>query len=338
MRRSSRAAIWIAWEDHRRSRELAEEFDAEYFPIVVTGNRFKRYPISIFLTIKLLLFRRPRLVFCQNPSLVLNALCILASHVFRFRVVADRHSNFKFETYSSKNIKWVVFRYLSRYTIKNSHFVIVTNSYLKEYCESLGGVAGVLPDKLPSLPQFQECENCSISSQIDPNKKIVMCITMFDDDEPISHLVESSKYLAEANLYFTGNYKKVYSEADRIDSGKNGAVMLGFVSDEQYLQLLRNCDLVLVLTIKDYILNCGAYEAVAANKRVLLADTPTLRSYFSGVAAGFADPTDPVDIARQINLCLSQGLKSDFYFEKDRLHEKWLLNKREIDAKISDIR
>ena len=70
-------SVWVTWEDHRRSRELAKAFDASYFPIIFNKNRFIRYPVLSFLTIRWLLIERPDLVFSQNPSIVLSFLLVI---------------------------------------------------------------------------------------------------------------------------------------------------------------------------------------------------------------------------------------------------------------------
>src|SRR5690606_11646171 len=93
-----KASYWITWEDHRRSRELASAIGAEYVCLLHSGDRYIRYPILSLKTIIFLFKTKPTLVFCQNPSIVLNTLLCLMRLIFRFGLITDRHSNFKFDT------------------------------------------------------------------------------------------------------------------------------------------------------------------------------------------------------------------------------------------------
>ena len=54
-----------------------------------------------------------------------------------------------------------------------------------------------------------------------------------------------------------------------------------FMPNEAYQNMLRTVDAVIVLTDKEYCLVCGGYEAVSAEKPLILSDTNALREYFS---------------------------------------------------------
>jgi hypothetical protein len=66
--------LWLTWERHRRSETLARALGARYVPLVSGMPRPLRYGLLTLKTIGLLLNERPRLVFAQNPSIVLAAL------------------------------------------------------------------------------------------------------------------------------------------------------------------------------------------------------------------------------------------------------------------------
>lgn len=272
--------VWISWEDHRRSRELSEAFDAKYIPLLCNAPRWKRYPYLTLKTIGFLLKERPSLIFCQNPSIVLSSLLVFLKPIFRYKLIVDRHSNFKFEHELSKNIKWLLFHWLSRFTIKKSDLTIVTNEYLKEVCESFGGTAFVLPDKLPDM-SLCESKNEIGSLKLEGNFIHVMVVTTFNEDEPITEIVRSMEFLpANFRLYLTGNYKKYYSEHEKKDLEGKGIFLTGFLSESDYKSLMNLSDVVLVLTLKEHILNCGAYEALSLRKPYVISDTNALRDYF----------------------------------------------------------
>lgn len=272
-------SIWLTWENHRRSRELSEAFGAEYLPIILDRSRYVRYPVLALLTLWKIILKRPRLVFCQNPSIVLSAFLVALKTVFRFRLVIDRHSNFKFEHQSSKNLKWKIFWCLSRFTVRGADVTIVTNEPLRKICNQWGGNTVVLPDKLPDMRVFDNKESLIIK---DANKINAMAVTTFDSDEPIDDIIEAASLLSDDfQIYLTGkNHKYV------IDKGRNwtppvNIVFTGFISESAYRALMNSADIILVLTTKDLILNCGAYEAVSANKPLILSNTEILQNYFN---------------------------------------------------------
>src|SRR5262245_25632217 len=84
--------IWITWETQRRNRTLSEKVDAELYEIDIHAHRLLRYPLSLIKTLAILLRRRPRLLFVQNPSLVLALFAVIYGRVFCKLVVVDAHN------------------------------------------------------------------------------------------------------------------------------------------------------------------------------------------------------------------------------------------------------
>lgn len=289
--------IWISWEDHRRSRVLSKEFECKYLPLVSSSNsRVIRYPVLAIRTIGVLFKKRPAYVFCQNPSIILAALCTLLKPLFKYTLVVDRHSNFKFDTLTKRSVKWKLFHAISDFSLKKSDLTLVTNRHLKEHVEKKGGKALVLQDKIPELevginaPRFM----------LDSNKYRIVCVTAFDEDEPIAELIEAGKALSGYyKLYMTGNYLKVVTEKEKEECSAQGIYFCGFLDEESYVDALAHCDAIVVLTKKEYILNCGAYEAFSVNKPVILADTATLKEYF-GEGPVYANPNDSKSIKSAI--------------------------------------
>ncbi|NMT63801.1 glycosyltransferase [Marinobacter orientalis] len=274
--------LWITWENHRRSKELASEFSADYYPLVYEAKRPLRYILLTMRTIMVLLNEKPNVVFCQNPSIFLTALLVFLKTIFNYRLVVDRHSNFKFEHKNSSSIKWRIFQLLSKWTIKKADLTIVTNKYLQNICNGYGGNAIILQDKIPNLSRKLKRSPPSFMREM--KKPQVMFVTMFDPDEPVDEIIKAGKNLSDCVCYLSGNYKKYYSSLEAEKLLDSNIVLTGYVSDEDYLSLMENSDLVVVLTKKDFILNCGGYEAIAMNKPLILSDTPTLRSYFGSAA------------------------------------------------------
>ena len=308
--------VWITWENHRRSRELAGAFNAEYTPILQKGNRYFRYPILTVKTIALLLARRPKIVFCQNPSIVLNSLLCVLKFMLHFYLISDRHSNFKPQTKNSWNPKWVIFHALSKFTIKQSDLMIVTNQFLKNYIIESGGRSEILEDKIPDL--FPS-EDIPLSGSVN-----IVFVSTFSYDEPIEDVIEAARLLPnDYHIHITGNYKK-YSNLKHIQERKpNNVNLTGFLSEADYLNLLSSADIIMVITDQEHTLTCGAYEAIALCKPMVLGNTETIKNYFSQGAVYTA--ITPKDISNSILICANNTavLKNDVAALSDMLHTNW---------------
>jgi|SRR5690554_34180 len=285
--------IWITWEDHRRSRELAKALEANYVAFHQRGSRYIRYPMLGLKTIFFLLYTRPDTVYCQNPSIILTTIVCFLKRVLGYKVIVDRHSNFKFQLIRSKKWKWKIFHLLSRYTIRKADLTIVTNDYLKDYVDSQNGHGFVLPDKLPTLS----------SANIKPLKGEFnfVFISTFSDDEPIEAVITAMIGMDQScHLYVTGRYSS-YPDIDKLLSNlPTNVTLTGFLSEFDYQSLIASADTLIIITDQEYTLTCGAYEAVALEKPMVLGDTETLRNYFS-LGAVYTG-TDTVSIMDSLKL------------------------------------
>src|SRR5690554_5031771 len=293
--------IWITWEDHRRSRELAKALEANYVAFHQRGSRYIRYPMLGLKTIFFLLYTRPDTVYCQNPSIILTTIVCFLKRVLGYKVIVDRHSNFKFQLIRSKKWKWKIFHLLSRYTIRKADLTIVTNDYLKDYVDSQNGHGFVLPDKLPTLS----------SANIKPLKGEFnfVFISTFSDDEPIEEVIAAIATMDLAyHLYVTGRYSS-YKTLDRVlrDLPSN-VTLTGFLSEPDYQSLLASADTLIIITDQEYTLTCGAYEAVALEKPMILGNTSTLREYFS-MGAVYANPARD-DLVAKMRVAIDEKEKN----------------------------
>lgn len=270
----SKKAIWITWEDHRRSRELADAFNASYHALIDSRPRLFRYLFLALRTIKLIRKEKPNTVFCQNPSIVLTTLLCMFKGIFSYYLVVDRHTNFKFNTMNSKKPVWWIFHKLSRFTVKVADLTIVTNEYLKDLVENWGGNGFVLQDRLPDL-------NCINKRKLEGKYNFAFICT-FSDDEPYEDIVSlASDISSDIHIYITGNFKKWKNYMAGEVKIPINVHLEGFLSEENYQTLINSVDALIVLTDADYTLNCGAYEGVVLCKPLVLSNTPTIRNYFS---------------------------------------------------------
>lgn len=331
--------LWFSWEDHRRSRELAKAFGAEYIFLSSYRSRFIRYINLSVSTVRTLLFYRPSIVFCQNPSIVLASVLVIFKRLLNYSLIVDRHSNFKFEHQDSGSIIWRTFWFLSKYTVKSADLTIVTNKDLSLVCNSWGGKSAVLPDKIPDLTVADtdlKSEIAILNGNFLPK---VVAITTFDSDEPISEMFEAARIISdEFEVYFTGNYKKHFSSDGDENFVPKNVTLLGFIPESSYRVALSRADVIMVLTSKDLILNCGAYEAVSLNVPLVIANTNTMTGYFY-------KGTVPVDltaasIAAGIRDCYNKRVakKEELQELRLELEKNWLEQFNEVSKEIESIR
>ena len=321
--------VWITWESHRRSKELAKAFDAELFTIKYSEASLWRYPLSIIKTFTILLKKRPKLLFVQNPSMILATLAALLKPIFQYNLIVDRHSNFRFSTMSSSSLKWRVFHMLSKYTVKKADITIVTVESLQKLMNEWQGHGVVLQDKIPEI-----IVNKDDKRDLNGDYNIV-CVSTFVADEPIFEIVKAAKLIDNhIHIYMTGKFQN-FPQIEELQIIKPANVTFtGFISDNDYAQLLYSADAILVLTVLDELLTCGAYEAVALNKPMILSNTRALSDYFFKGAA-YANP-DSESIAEAI---MEVKENHNRYLEdvcdlRTELDINWLKKFKKITAKI----
>lgn len=333
-------AHWITWENHRRSRELADAFDAEYACFEREAPTLIRYLLLSARTAVFILRRRSRLVFCQNPSIALTGLLCMLRKVMGYTLVVDRHSNFMLETLSSPAITWRLYHALSRWTVRNADLTIVTNEGLAEVVHDWGGHAYVLQDRIPRLQPSRPRRRPGCLGN--PPGRTIMCITSYADDEPIGELVEAFAISIDVTAYFTGDYRGT-PWAYRVEELRSqGIVLTGFISEQDYVDLMDNVDAVMVLTTGENVLTCGAYEALSLGKPLILSDTEALRWYF-GKTIVYVAP-NATSIRQGVNEVLerrdelkskvsgtAENLRADWYRRFDRLRRQ-LPHKDELQA------
>lgn len=320
--------IWITWEEQRRTEELARALGVSLYKILYNGNYFFKIIRNSFATLTLILSIKPKRIIIQNPSMVLATLVSFIKSFLGFKLVIDRHSNFRFHTSNSKLLKEIVFHYLSRYTIKRADLTIVTNNYLKEIVDKLGGDGFVLQDKMPNL-NFGEHIN------LNGNSNVIFPCT-YSHDEPYKEVIESAKFLPEnIMIYITGNYKKI--DQNIVKNATTNVIFTGFLDEKKYQSLLYSSDIVLALTMQDHTLLCSAYEGVAMQKPLILSNKKGLKEYFyKGI---ILTDNSPENISRAIFTVIKdyKNLKNQMKELSDELYNDWQIRFDKLGKTLSEI-
>lgn len=262
--------LWITWENQRRNREISRRVGATLFELDQVGrikNPVVKYIYGIWKTVIILYNYRPKIVFCQNPSIILSLFVCGMGRLFRFKAIVDAHNAglFPLEGRSKPLLL------LSKIVQNLAFLTLVSNEALKAHVDTNGGHAFVLPDPIPEfkVPQVLYKLNCSFN---------LLYICSFSEDEPFDQIIEAARLIDNSShIYITGNYHKININFDRISSNVS---LLGYINEYDYVKMLYSIDATIVLTTRENCLLCGAYESVAAGKPMILSGTKALKHFF----------------------------------------------------------
>jgi glycosyltransferase involved in cell wall biosynthesis len=268
--------IWITWERQRRTTELASRLGVTLERLLFRGPGGLRHLVLAGHTWARLLEQRPRLLIVQNPSLILALVASLARRWLSLPVVVDRHTNFGLN--QPPSLKKRVFTAISDFTLRNADLTIVTNGPLAAIVEDKGGRSFVLPDPVPTLE-----ETGAFPFEGDRN---VCFICTYAMDEPYAELLSIVESLPQdVHVYVTGNPAggEWSPELMEIRERAPNLTLTGFIDEEDYIALLKGADVIVDLTTFDHCLVCGAYEAIAAGRAMVLSDKQANRELFGDV-------------------------------------------------------
>ena len=227
-------------------------------------GRAMRYLALLRRTAVLLVRRRPSVVVTQCPSTVLGLLAAMLKPLLGFTFVADLHNAAIDPTLANG-----LHRKLLAFIRRTADLCIVSNPNLVAAVERDGGAAFVLPDKLPKLPP-------QAVGPAGPTRTVVFVCT-YASDEPWREVIEAARLMdPQVTMFITGNCSRV-----QLPPRPDNVYLTGFLSERDYIALLRAADVIVDLTCLDDCLVCGAYEAASLGKPLVTSDTSALRKYFN---------------------------------------------------------
>ncbi|MDR2153715.1 MAG: glycosyltransferase [Burkholderiaceae bacterium] len=278
--------VAVTWEKHRRMQGLCARLRLPLFELTHSGGRAARYLWLTWRTIRLVLAERPRVLLVQNPSIVLTLLALVLRPFGRYRLLVDAHNE---AVQPFIHSQWPV-PGLARWLLRRADLTIVTNSKLADEVERAGGRAFVLPDSLPEAP-FEE-------TVLQPTEQAlnIMVVSTYAPDEPIADILAvADRQRDKFRFHITGNDRKL---APELRAGLAPNVRLtGFVPEHDYWLLMRDSHVVLDLTLMPDCLVCGAYEALAACRPMILSNNDASRELFGEVAVLAEQGTEGIERA-----------------------------------------
>jgi hypothetical protein len=190
-------------------------------------------------------------VVAQLPSNLLGLLVALLKPLLGFTFVADLHN-----AAIDPSLANALHRRLLAFIRRTADLCIVSTANLVAAVERDGGTAFVLPDKLPDLPLQ------TVVSSGATRREVIEAARLMDP---------------RVTVFITGDHSRLQALPPRPDN----VYLTGFLSERDYIALLRAADAIVDLTSLEDCLVCGAYEAASLGKPLVTSDTAALRAYFN---------------------------------------------------------
>jgi hypothetical protein len=317
--------IWVTWEKQRRNATISRALGCKLFEFNLRYGRIRRYTTALVLTLRTFLRERPSQIFVQNPSIVLAAFAVAYGRLFRIPVIVDTH-NAGVQSLGPR--AWWEPR-MTRFILRWATLTILSNQSLADATlDAEPGIApiAVLPDPIPVL------ERPTVVPHLRGRKNILF-VCSWAEDEPYLEVIEAGKQLPpDVYIYITGRSKNRLEHLG-VDLPPN-VVLTGFLTEEAYIGTLYAADVIIDLTTREDCLVCGAYEAVSAERTVILSGTAALKSYFRRGAL-YTDNTSG-DLVRQIGNALSaqDKLSREVRVLKKELVHSWEQDKIRLEQQL----
>ena len=312
-------AVWVTWERHRRTRELASDLGITLIELVARGNALRRYPVLLLRTLAAIVRTRPTRVFVQCPSIVLTAWVLVLKTFGRFQTIADLHN----EAVEPFIHGFPGYRALLRWIHRRADLNIVTNGALAEIVRASGGRAAVLPDKIPAIH--------GSASPGRPDARLVVFVCTYAPDEPYTAVIEAARLLGpHVAVHITGNPGRTV-----LPRLPQNVTLTGYLSEARYLELLAQADVIVDLTAMENCLVCGAYEAAALGKPLVTSDTAALRAYFHRGTVYARH--DPESLAEAISVALRDNAELGDAMDQLRteLAADWTAQRNALAARVA---
>jgi hypothetical protein len=288
-------------------------------------SRIMRYLRALVSTTRVLAQSRGKVVIVQSPSIVLAWYSACTAAVFGFTLIIDAH-NGGIEPLEGR---YPILRRIAHFAIRKAALTIVTTNDMADQIHRIGGQSFVLVDPIPDIHAPPGPVNGGA-------QKFVVAISSWAADEPMEELIAAGGLLPNGvQMSITGRPK--LSEEARRNLPSN-VRLTHYLSEEAYLALLRDANVVVDLTTRENCLVCGAYEALALARPLVVSDTAALRELLKDGA--LYTPNVRGDIAATAMQALDRGeaLASAARDRSMELQRDWQARRSQLLARFDMLR
>lgn len=288
--------VHVTWQRHAgRAEEIAHALGGRpvhvFYPALTKGPLVPlRYLVSVVATAGHLVRLRPRAAVVTNPpvfpGLVVAAYCAVAHVPF----LLDNHTG-------GFGVKGnVVSRRLlgvTRWLARRSAGVMVTVEDYVRLVEGWGA-RGIVVHEAPPRRRID-------TPAPRGERPRVLFVGVFARDEPVAEVVGAARLMPEVDVAITGDVARCPAEllADLPDNVQ----LTGFLNLDDYAAELARADVVLALTTEPTSVMRAAYEAVYAQRALVVTDWPALREVFPYAHVG---PNEAAGLATAIRAAISE--------------------------------
>jgi hypothetical protein len=280
---------FIAWSPiGGRSEEIAGALGGEARCFYRRGRFGKlsvlgRYGWSAVATWRYLRSRRPATVIATNPPIFPALLGYAYARLGGARLALDSHpGGFGLQGDRVSRLLQPLHSWLAR----RAATTLVTDDRLARRVDGWGGRADIVheaPTGWHGRPR----------RALRPRPRVLF-VCVFQRDEPVAEVLEAARRCPELDVHVTGDLAKCPA---RLRSGAPANVRFaGFLSGDDYELAVLDADVVLALTTEPSSVVRAGYEAVYAERPLVVSDWPASREVFphavhvpndaAGIAAG----------------------------------------------------
>lgn len=318
MIKNDNKVIFITWTTYSpHSLLLSEAFNSKIFYvdnlINSRGLLWKLlflfdYIYKAYTTISIINKQSPNIVIMQSPPTLTPIVIVLYSFLKKYKTVIDSHNGaFEKPWDSVPFYKWI---------LRKADIVIVHNQQLL--------------NKLRNNDSYRQINfkllNSRLSDYSDIKKEVkpyTLIVSTFSGDEPMDILLEAIKIFNKDNpevtkFMLTGNYNKKLELYNKYKND-SGIEFLGFVSNENYRQLVVNAEVLVSLSTRDDVQQFALMEAIGA-------ETPFISNRNKTNEMLFGDNMILIDILPKD---IAIGI-SNFFSKKEKYIKNVSLLKKQI--------
>jgi glycosyltransferase involved in cell wall biosynthesis len=220
-------------------------------------------------------------------------------------------------------VRWVRLMPLHAFLARRAIWAATTNDELTERVNAMGATGISVTDIPFEFPDASYAVEDGFT---------VAVVCSFDDDEPVQEIFDAARSLDDVTFYVTGNPKKA-PEALR-DSCPRNVTLTGYLSNENYVGLLRSVSAIMVLTTNDFTMQRGGSEAISVERPLITSDFQMLRDVFhKGTVHVDNSPEQIADAVKQLQADLPRYEREMREMKRER-DEWWTAMRADLQARI----